>query len=184
MVRDTAKEVADRVNGAMGGNPTIKSIRVKGGVNPLVNGEDKARGRASSVFSLQSSVLTPQRAMRDDTASPAPDDGPDPQELVAAAVEACAQFWPNIGDKRYARSAWEREAAVAAGGVQGWCTAIVATAQSHGPAHIAAKESDRRHFIPTLDKWVSCGDYSSPPPKVIRGATKDRFDPNSLTEFE
>ena len=168
MVRDTAKEVADRVNGAMGGNPTIKAIRVKGGVNPLVNGEDKSRGRASSVFNLQSSILTPQRATRDETAYPAPADGPDPAELVRLAVEQAAKTWHNIGDKRWARGAWELEAAASAKGVADWCNAIVATAAVHGAAHIAARVNDRRHFIPTLEKWVSSGDYTSPPPNVIR----------------
>jgi len=147
----------------------VSTDRVKRFRNGKRNGDETFPKRPQSTeYRVQSKTTPPQRATRDETAYPAPADGPDPQELVAAAVEACAQVWPNIGDKRYARSAWEREAAVAAGGVQGWCVAIVATAQSHGPAHIAAKESDRRHFIPTLDKWVSCGDYSSPPPKVIR----------------
>lgn len=99
--------------------------------------------------------------------------GPDPVQSVSEAVETCAQFWPNIGNKTYAKSAWEKAATGAAQGVAGWCRDIVETAKVHAPAHVAAKQADRRHFIPTLERWVANGDYTSPPPKVI--GQKGRF---------
>lgn len=124
----------------------------------------------STEYRVQSTELKktppPARATREFE----PFDGPDPVSAVAEAIEACAQFWPNIGDKRYAKSTWEREAGKSTKGVDEWCAAIVATAMSHAPAWIAAKAADGRRFIPTLDKWVSSGDYTSPPPMVITTA--------------
>lgn len=117
---------------------------------------------SSSTSSLRSeNTPPPQRATRQREAEP------DPAQLVRDAVEECAKVWPNIGDKRFAVASWEREAAQSARGVQGWCEAIVGTAKQHAPAQIAAKSANSRHFIPTLDRWVSSGDYTSPPPSVI-----------------
>jgi uncharacterized protein YdaU (DUF1376 family) len=101
-----------------------------------------------------------------------PFDGADPTTAVHRAIEECAQFWPNIGDKRFAKATWEREASRSTKGAEAWCAAIVATARIHAEALIEAKRSDPRKFIPTLDKWVSSGDYTSPPPMVISTAKK------------
>lgn len=111
---------------------------------------------------------TPPRRSAPSAAPEPPFDGPDPEQLVAAAVEACAEVWPNIGDKRHAKSSWEREAASSTRGISGWCTAIVETARVHAGAHREARSNSKKHFIPTLDRWVSSGDYTSPPPDVIR----------------
>jgi len=107
-------------------------------------------------------------------------DTPEPAALCRQAVEECATFWPNIGNKTFAASAWEREAASATNGVDGWCIAIVETARIHAVAHIAAKQADRRHFIPTLERWVKHGDYTSPPPKVI--GQKGKFEDLEIPE--
>lgn len=101
-----------------------------------------------------------------------PFDGADPTSAVHAAIEQCAQFWPNIGDKRFAKATWEREASRSTKGAEAWCMAIVATAKTHADALVTAKIADPRKFIPTLDKWVSSGDYTSPPPMVISSAKK------------
>ncbi len=97
-----------------------------------------------------------------------PFDGPDPAQLVADAVEECAQFWPNVGDKPDAIAAWQREAAGDPRGVAEWCRAVIATARQHAPAQKAAKAADGHHFIPHLKRWVTRRDYTSPPPTVIR----------------
>lgn len=101
-----------------------------------------------------------------------PFDGPDPVSQVGEAIEECAKFWPNIGDKRFAKATWEREAGRSTKGIEAWCLSIVATARTHAEALIEAKRSDPRKFIPTLEKWVSSGDYTSPPPMVIVGVKK------------
>lgn len=92
---------------------------------------------------------------------------PDPQQAVRNAIEEAAAVWPRIGDKRFAMASWEREAAKSTAGVVGWCRKIVSTAKLHATAHMVAKANDPRHFIPTLDRWVTSGDYTSPPPQSI-----------------
>jgi len=44
---------------------------------------------------------------------------------------------------------------------------------------------DGNRFAKPLDKWLAAGGWKKNPPAIVhRGATQDRFDPNSLTEFE
>ncbi len=117
---------------------------------------------SSSFSSLRSETTPPQR-----TRDFEPFDGADPEQLIAEAVESCAMVWPKIGDKRYAKQAWALAAAADAHGISAWCEKIKRTVMDHAPAHKAAKALERSHFIPTLEKWVSSGDYTSPPPAVI-----------------
>lgn len=91
----------------------------------------------------------------------------DPQQQIHDAIEAVAKFWPVIGNKTYAQSAWERASATFVGGVDGWCRSIVQTALRHASAHDRIREQNPRHFVPTLERWVSDGDYTSPPPRPV-----------------
>jgi hypothetical protein len=145
------------------------------------NKQSSVSGNANETFQKppQSTEYRVQSTEHKKTPPPAhakrefePFDGSDPTSAVHAAIEECAQFWPNIGDKRFAKATWEREASRSTKGAEAWCMAIVATARTHAEALVAAKIADPRKFIPTLDKWVSSGDYTSPPPMVISSAKK------------
>lgn len=114
--------------------------------------------------------LTPPPSAR------APREGePEPAQAVREAVERCSQFWPKIGNKRYAEAAWTREALDSAQGIVAWASAIVATAEDHAEAHREALAKNPKHYIPTLERWVAEGDYTSPPPGGSRIAEKARL---------
>lgn len=110
------------------------------------------------------------------------DDGPDPEALVSAAVEAVAQFWPRLGNVPLAKMCWQMEALRDVHGVAEWCQRVVATAQVHAKAHREAQSMNRRHFIPDLCRWVKDGDYAQKPPETAPAEQRRRFDPSSLEE--
>lgn len=118
----------------------------------------------------QQSIRPPQQQKKPDF-EPF-DDGPDGAQLALEAVEKCSQFWPHIGNKTYAVSAWQRHAATDPSGPAAWCEKIVATARVHATAHAAKRAANPKCFVPTLERWVSDGDYTSPPPQVITPPSK------------
>lgn len=150
-----------------------KAAGKKGGLGRAI-----AQGKAEAI-----AKLTPKPSTSTSTSIPLPPppppaparpsdfepfaDGEDPAKIVADAVEFAAAIWPKIGNKTYAKSAWEAEAARSTKGVAAWCERIVETAYEHAAAHRAALLADRRHFVPTLERWVANGDYTSPPPAVL-----------------
>jgi hypothetical protein len=100
---------------------------------------------------------------------------PDPSQLVAEAVEAVAKHWPLPGSIVYAKRAWEVEASTDLGGVANWCKNIQQTALVHSVAHTECRKANPRHFVPTLERWVSHGDYRHKPPEAPpkqRGMTR------------
>ncbi len=164
MVRDEEIRNIRVESGKKGGNPVLLNQKSNQTPTTGVKVLPTPSSSSSSSTSVKKNNTTAKRAER---IEPESFDGADPTQLIRDAIEKCAEFWPGIGDKRRAASEWEREAAKSTKGVPGWCSAIVETAKTHAFAHVAAKSLSRKHFIPTLERWVSSGDYTSPPPKVI-----------------
>ena len=154
-------------------NDARREAGKKGGIGKSVaKAKNEAIAKVEPKPSTSTSTSVPKTPPPARDASRKPDFepfdvGPDSAQLVSAAVEECASFWPKVGNKTYAKSAWEKHASTDPNGAAYWCKNIVPTAKAHAEAHMDCIRSNPRHFIPTLERWVVEGDYTSPAPRLL-----------------
>lgn len=171
MVRDVAKEQQDRLNGQRGGNPKILTHAVKQGVNPQVNlslkpdtnGVVKARARASSVFSLQSS--------KEEAAATG-----DIEPHITTAIRRVEEFW--LESEPGPTSVWAAARLYnetgAAEEIGQWCDRFVETCRYWDECYRERRQLRKGSFYPRISYFIGAnGDFAKP----RNGKIKPQHDP-------
>ena len=99
-----------------------------------------------------------------------PLNGIDPGLVIRDLIADMCTFWPMHGNVPRAEMVAQREWASSGKDVGDWVATVARSANAWWSFHRAQLNIKPRHFVPTIERWFSDGDYTRTAPKVVESS--------------